>query len=214
MHLLGYSVQPLLLLLCLLYPFVLVSATRHPLILTVLGWIAIFNVLVPVPGILVVAGQRRLGRGWVRALPRIVMLTVLGAGMMVNTARAAWQAVRATPATFERTPKFGDGREVTDWRRLRYQVAIDRIVLVEIALAAFECATAVAAVRVGSWSIALYAGVFATGLLFVAALTIGQTVGAAMAVRRAGMPARLPRRVELVDAAPPIVAPGRDPRGA
>ena len=141
------------------------------------------------------------------------MLTVLGAGMMVNTARAAWQAFRAAPATFERTPKFGGRRDVTDWRRLRYQVAIDRIVVVELALAALECATAWRPCCAGSWSIALYASVFAAGLLFVVALTSPRR-----SVPRWPSDAR-PRRQAVrggssVDAGTPIVAPGRDPRGA
>jgi len=48
------------------------------------------------------------------------------------------------------------------------------------------------AVRQGSWAIAIYAGLFAAGLLFVDSLTISQTVRSALATRRAGEPVLQP----------------------
>jgi hypothetical protein len=104
--------------------------------------------------------------------------------MMLNTTRAAWEALGGRPGVFERTPKFGGHSEHGDWRRLRYQVAIDPIVGLEVALALFDGLTFWMALRAGSWAIAVYSAVFAVGLLFVASLTIGEGVRSALAGRR------------------------------
>ena len=183
MHLTGYSVHLLMLGLALLYPLVLFAALRSPLVVSLAGGLGLIALMLPVPGILAAAWQERVGRSWVRAIPRIAMLSVLGAGMMVNTTRAAWHAVKTAPAIFERTPKFGprDGGE--DWRRMRYQVAIDRIVVVELALAALNAVSAWAAVRQGLWPIAVYGAIFAAGLTYVSTLTIAQSMRSALASR-------------------------------
>ena len=183
LHLTGYSIHLLMLALALLYPLVLIGALRSPVIVSLAAGLGLVGLMLPVPGILAAVGQDRVGRSWIRALPRIAMLSVLGAGMMVNTTRAAWQAVTTAPATFERTPKFGrrDGGE--DWRRMRYQVAIDRIVVVELALAGLNAVSAWAALRQGLWPIAIYGAIFAAGLTYVSTLTIAQSMRSTLASR-------------------------------
>ena len=76
------------------------------------------------------------------AFPTILLLMVFGCGMMVNTGRAAWQTFVGEPAPFERTPKFGVRDRREDWHRLRYQLGMDRIVYVELALAALNAVLA------------------------------------------------------------------------
>ena len=99
---------------------------------------ALFNLTSLAPTVMFTVGQRQLGRRWLAEIPTILALSGLGAGMMVNTARAAWQALGGRPGVFERTPKFGVRHRREDWRRLRYQLGIDRIVVVEAALAAAQ----------------------------------------------------------------------------
>ncbi len=200
-HLLGYSIHLMLLALSLLYPVLLLVSTRHPEVLTLFGAITLFNLTALAPAALFTAAQHELGRSWWRALPGILLLTILGAGTMVNTARAAWQAVRGAPGVFERTPKFGLQREKVEWLRLRYQPRFDRLVLVEAALAALDLVTAAAAVSVGSWAIAFYAVLFAAGLTFSVTLTLGQAAKRhriAREPKRAGVP--VPRPSPTLDA--------------
>jgi len=183
LHLTGYSIHLLMLALALLYPLVLVGALRSPVIVSLAAGLGLVGLMLPVPGILAAVGQDRVGRSWIRALPRIAMLSVLGAGMMVNTTRAAWQAVTTAPATFERTPKFGRREGGEDWRRMRYQVAIDRIVVVELALAGLNAVSAWVALRQGMWPIAIYGAIFAAGLTYVSTLTIAQSMRSTLASR-------------------------------
>ena len=185
LHLTGYAIHLLLLALSLLYPLLLGVAARYPEVFSLFGLMAIFNLTTLAPTVLFTVAQRQLGRRWVRELPTILALSGLGAGMMVNTARAAWQAFAGRPGVFERTPKFGVRHRRDDWRHLRYQLGIDRIVVAEIALAALNAVSFVTAVGQGSWAIAIYAAIFCVGLSSAVALTVGQTLRTAIAARRA-----------------------------
>ena len=178
-HLMGYSIHLMLLCLSLLYPILLLSSVGQPQAVTVFGIITLFNLTALAPPALFTVAQHRLGRRWWAAIPGVLLLTILGAGMMANTGRAAWQAIQGRPAVFERTPKFGVGREKVEWRKLRYQPRFDGLVLVEAALAALDFATAAAAVSRGTWAIAFYATLFGVGLTFSVALTCSQAARAA-----------------------------------
>ncbi|MBF6606359.1 MAG: glycosyltransferase [Chloroflexi bacterium] len=185
LHLTGYSIHLLLLALSLLYPLLLIVSVRHPVVFSLFGIMSVFNLTTLAPTLLFTIGQRQLGRRWIAEIPTILLLSALGAGMMVNTARAAWQALGGRPAAFERTPKFGVRRRHEDWRRLRYQLGVDRIVVLEVALVALNLATCRAALEHGSWAIALYTAIFAGGLGAAVALTIGQTLRSTWAARSA-----------------------------
>ena len=199
-HLAGYGIHLLMLAVSLLYPLLIALAPHHPEVVALFGMTILFNVAVVAPTALFAAAQRRRGRAWWRELPRILLLSVLGAGMMLNTARAAWRAARARPTAFERTPKFGRegtaAAEGDDWTRLRYQLGPDRIVVAELALATLNAVTASVALSRGIWAIGIYAAVFAFGLAFVALLSVrqwAQTLGTA----GDALPATLPSPGEV-----------------
>ena len=185
LHLTGYAIHLLLLALSLLYPLLLVVSGSRPDVFALFGIMGVFNLTTLAPTLLFAVGQRQVGRRWLRELPAIVLLSVFGSGMMVNTARAAWGALAGQPAAFERTPKFGLSDRRDDWLGLRYQLGIDRIVIAELALAALNAVTVIGALERGSWAIAVYAGIFALGLSSAVALTLGQTLRSGLATRRA-----------------------------
>jgi hypothetical protein len=120
------------------------------------------------------AGQQQLERRWWRLVPLVFMLSLLGAGMMLTTARAAFRALIGRRGAFERTPKFGAGEGRRDWMRLRYQSPIDLIVVPELALAALNFNTSHTAIGAEAWPIAVYTAIFGLGLTFTAGLTIYQ----------------------------------------
>jgi len=187
LHLSGYVIHLLLLALSLLYPLIIVVSGPHPQLFALLGVLGVFNLTTLAPTLLFALGQRQVGRRWIRQVPMILLLSVFGCGMMINTARAAWQTFRGDPAAFERTAKFGVRDRHDDWRGLRYQLGVDRIVLVELALAALNVITSSVAVRHGYWAIAVYSGIFAAGLLSAVVATVRQ--GARVrAVGRASAP--------------------------
>jgi hypothetical protein len=137
---------------------------------------AAFNIAGLAPMSLFLTAQRKLGRSWLRSMPPVLLLSLLGAGMMLTTARAAWQAFSSPPGAFERTPKFGLGGGRRDWMRLRYQPRIDAIVVAELALAAFTLGTSYFAAAQQAWAVSVYTAVFGLGLLLTAGSTLAQGI--------------------------------------
>jgi cellulose synthase/poly-beta-1,6-N-acetylglucosamine synthase-like glycosyltransferase len=178
LHLGGYGVHLLLFAISLLYPFVLLLVRQYPNLINLMGFSYLFNLTAFAPTVFFVAAQRELKRNWIKQVPGILFMTVIGCGMMVNTLQAALQVLFKRPARFERTPKFGNNQHPGDWmRREKYQLNIDPVVIAEIGLAGWNAGTIGLAISLHIWGIAFYALVFVLGLLFVAGLSIVQTIG-------------------------------------
>lgn len=181
-HLTSYGTQLLLMVLVLIYPPLTLAAINIPESSTLYGFGYVFGALAIAPTLFFVTGRARAGSGWVRDLPRVMLLSVFGSGLMLNTARAALQIATHPKPEFERTAKFGleDSLDQASWTRKRYQLEIDRIVFAEIALAAYGYFATYYAFVNGKWGIALYASIFSTGLAMVAMASISH----AASVRR------------------------------
>ena len=181
LHLTGYGVHLLLFALTLLYPLVLLLSFRYPALISLFGIAFVFNATAFAPTIFFVIAQQQLGRRWWRLLPVILFITALGAGMMLNTVRAALKIRRgAAGDTFERTPKFGIAHKKQEWKNHVYQLRLDPLVYYELIMAMWNAGTVWLAVQQANWVIAVYATLFTLGLLFTSGVTIAQAV----AVRR------------------------------
>ncbi|MEM8923980.1 MAG: glycosyltransferase [Actinomycetota bacterium] len=179
MHLLAYGVHLLLFALALIYPLVVLAGARFPGVSTLFGAGYLFAWSSLTPGVFFLTGQRRLGRRWWRQIGPVIAVTVLGSGLMVNTARAVLQLRTRPNPEFERTAKFGLAGAASVDDRLahrRYQLDLDRIIYLELALAAWCVVAARLAVAEGNWGILIYASIFATGLTMVVGLTVGQAI--------------------------------------
>jgi cellulose synthase/poly-beta-1,6-N-acetylglucosamine synthase-like glycosyltransferase len=183
LHLTGYYVHILLFFLAFLYPAVLYLTQRYTDLINLFGLAFLFNLTAFAPTVFFLAAQRHLGGRWWKRLPQVVFMTVLGAGMMLNTVRAATQILVNQRNEFERTPKFGFLKHPGEWRQRRYQTRFDRLVLFELAFAVFNLATVLYALRLGNWVIAIYAGLFSAGLAFTSCLTLGQLISVRLAKR-------------------------------
>ena len=178
-HLLGYSVHLLLFALTLVYPLVVALSLEYARFSTLFGFAYLFAMTSLAPGIFFATGQRQLGRAWWRDLPRILVVTILGSGLMLNTVRAAAGIVGRRTAEFERTAKFGIRETTTsptNWMKQRYQLRFDPIVFFELALGFYSLATAWLAFNAGTWGIMLYATLFGVGLLTVAVVTAAESI--------------------------------------
>lgn len=183
LHLCGYGIHLLMLSLTVLYPVILAMSQGRQAMLAILGAMSVFNLTTFAPTLLFTVAQRRLGRPWLRQLPLVLLLSVFGAGLMVNTARAAVLAWRGGRNVFERTPKFDVREKRAHWQRLRYQIALDRIVVAEAAVMLVNLATLVVAVRAGVWAIAAYAAIFSLGLGTSVSVTLFQAARGRRAAR-------------------------------
>ncbi|MCP4356404.1 MAG: glycosyltransferase [Chloroflexi bacterium] len=176
LHLTGYSVHLLLFALTLIYPLVVIFTAQQVHFSTLYGFAYLFALTSVAPTLFFVIGQQQLGRPWWKLLPKILGISVVGSGLMVNTVRAAWQIWRKRENVFERTAKFGIEEQKQDWTRQRYQLRFDPIVIVELLLGSFSLCAAWLAVRLASWGIVAYALLFGAGLILVASVTITQTM--------------------------------------
>ncbi len=176
LHLGGYMVHLLLFVLTLIYPFVALFTAKYAHLSTLYGFAYLFALTSVAPTLFFVVGQQQVGRWRWRQLPRILAISVVGSGLMLNTVRAAWQIWRQPNAVFERTAKFGIEQKSQDWRRQNYQLRFDGIVYWELLLGVYSLGSAWLAATLQSWGIVIYALLFGVGLIFAALATIGQTV--------------------------------------
>jgi len=207
LHLTGYAVHLLMFALALLYPIALVLSQRFPGLISLFGLATIFNATAFAPTLFFTLGQQQLGRDWKRALPSIFFITVLGAGMMVNTLRAALGIFSHSRGAFERTPKFGIENRNEDWTRRRYQLKLDPIIYAEIAFALFNLCTALLAIYLGNYLIAIYALLFCGGLGFTAGTTISQGLEVYLNRHRASSPAANVSAPSLVPTIARVIIP-------
>ncbi|MFQ5400848.1 MAG: glycosyltransferase [Anaerolineae bacterium] len=196
-HLGGYGVHLLLFILSLMYPAVLLLSQRYPQLITLFGIAYVFNFTALAPTCFFIVGQQHLGRNWLRVLPKILFITAVGSGLMMNTVRAALQIMTRKPNRFERTAKFGIVRAKQSWTGKRYQLKLDGIVFWELGVAALNLGTVLYAIRLGNWAVAFYAAVFAVGLLYVSGLTIAQTIAVYRQHRAANRLRPLPLQLSL-----------------
>ncbi len=176
LHLTGYAVHLLLFALTLLYPAVLLLSQQYPQLITLFGIAYAFNLTALAPTTFFIMGQQNLGKQWRRLLPKILWITAVGSGLMINTTRAALQIITRKQNAFERTAKFGIEHKNQPWMRKQYQLRLDSIVFWELGVAGINLGTILYAIRLGNWAVAVYAGIFLSGLLYVAGLTIWQAV--------------------------------------
>jgi cellulose synthase/poly-beta-1,6-N-acetylglucosamine synthase-like glycosyltransferase len=176
LHLTGYSVHLLLFILTLIYPLVALFTAQYANLSTLYGLAYLFALTSFAPTIFFLVGQQQLGRPWWRQLPKILAVSLVGSGLLLNTTRAAWQIWRKPEGVFERTAKFGIAQKGQDWQGQKYQLRFDPIVYPELVLGTYSLWTGWLAATLHSWGIVIYALLFGTGLIFAATATIWQTL--------------------------------------
>ena len=176
LHLSGYSVHLLLFGLALIYPLVAIFSSQYSHFSTLYGFAYLFALTSVAPTLFFITGQQQLGRQWWRLLPKILAISVVGSGMMINSVRAAWQIVRRHENVFERTAKFGIEQHKQRWTQKRYQLRFDGIIYPELLLGFYSLCVVYLAAQLQSWGISLYALLFGSGLLFVAGVTVVQAL--------------------------------------
>ncbi len=176
LHLTGYLIHLLLFACVFLYPLVVAISERYPGLIDLFGIAVVFNLTALAPIALTAVAQNSLRKRWVAFLPAFVALAALGAGLMLNTLRAALQVWAGHKGAFERTPKYGITARAQKWESNRYYVKVDVLVAFEILVAFLNVGTVWLAWQNSNWLIVLYAGIFAAGLFFNSGLTIVQAL--------------------------------------
>lgn len=127
MHMGQYAIQPFLLALFILTPYIITTDHHLPNI-------KILSVMGIVPPIMIALGQFRLYQDWHRRLLYFPIQVVVGAGMVFNNSLAVFKGLSSQVRIFERTPKFKLSHDKTHWKNNNYRLMIDRSILVELLL--------------------------------------------------------------------------------
>ncbi|MBL8090300.1 MAG: glycosyltransferase [Anaerolineales bacterium] len=178
LHLTGYLLHLLAILLMFFYPLLLSFALQYPSLLEPIGIGLLLNALVLLPAFYFTVAQQLLKKGWLFSLPLIFLMSMFASGMVLNTARALFQIAQKKLVPFERTPKFGITHRAQNWLGNRYQIKIDYLILFEFLLAFFNLWTAWFAFQLGYYLMMMYAFFFAFGLFFFAGFTLFQSISA------------------------------------
>jgi len=170
-HLLAYSVGPLMLLQLACYPVLVLAlepaGIRLPPVLAASASVALLVGVAPWFGF--IAAQTRRGRRWWSGLPALLCQAV-GAGMSLNALVALFRALRPG-GEFERTPKHHIVTRGEEWRDQAYVRVGDPRALIEGAAGLASLALVPIAAGRGQPLIGVYASMFGLGFLVVAGLS-------------------------------------------
>jgi cellulose synthase/poly-beta-1,6-N-acetylglucosamine synthase-like glycosyltransferase len=214
-HLLAYSVGPLMLLQLLCYPWLIFAMGRlyYPWQLaTALIWI---NAVGVAPWIGFMVAQTRRGRPWWSGIPSL-FCQVVGAGMSFTVLLALLRATR-DGGEFIRTPKYQIVSRGQEWRDQAYVRVGDPRIFGEVLLGLGALAIVPPALAMGKGLVAFYACVFSVGFLTVAVLSLVELLEV-MALRSLGrralarLRAAAPAAGLLVAAAAVLIAAAQVPQ--
>lgn len=174
LHLTGYGIHALMFLLALMYPAIVYLSIGRPYLVGIFGLAMLFNLTALAPTLYFTLAQVEMGRNWFRSIPKILFLSILGSGMMINNVQAIVHSFRKGAGDFERTPKYGIIGKKKRPGVSQYRSGVGALVLVELGMLAYNLITTRMAVVNANYIVALYSGIFALGLLYVLSITVIQ----------------------------------------
>ena len=186
-HLLAYSVGPLMLLQLLCYPWLLLSGAGTGMPWAIATAAILINLVGASPWIGFMVAQTRRGRPWWSGAPSL-LCQVIGAGMSFTVICAFVRAMRRG-GEFVRTPKYRIVSRGQEWRDQAYVRMGDARVVGEAVFGVGALAIVPGALASGRGLIAIYSSVFALGFLGLAGMSVGELLGV-FALRNIGRRAR------------------------
>ncbi len=187
-HLTGYMVHPLSLVILLLTLPMVVTHSR------LFAFVPYFLLATAGPPLLYLVAQAERGPGWWRQLRFAPLLLLLGTGLALNNTVAMARAVLGHKGEFQRTPKFDIRAGGDQWQASSYALRCTPLVWYELLLAMFALALALLTSRGGARPISYWLIVYALSYAYVAGLSLVQTWQSCQQV-----PSRTPRKVRPRD---------------
>ncbi|MDE3088928.1 MAG: glycosyltransferase family 2 protein [Chloroflexota bacterium] len=182
LHLSGYVMNPLILLLVLTLVPLIALKVEFPGIVTYLG-LAMLG-----PIIVYALAQRALYPDWLARYRYFAVLLLLGTGIALNNSIAVFEAITRRGNKFRRTPKFSVEENGDAWNTKRYTLPFSWESIGELALSAYAFAGVAIAWQQHLWWSMPFLILYAAGFGFTGGLSLWHS-----------LPARR-RAVELVAA--------------
>lgn len=180
MHLSGYFIQAMMLLILLMLVPLTLYRVHFPLLLSYFS-LASFG-----PPLLYALSQRALGQDWRKGLVYFPFLLLLGVGLSFNNAIAVGEALVGRRSGFRRTPKFNVNRSDERWVQRHYALGFGWESLGEIALTIYAMTGMFGAWETGQYWVVPFLAIYALGFGYVAALSLWHSRLRALAQRQAG----------------------------
>ncbi|HXM54025.1 MAG TPA: glycosyltransferase, partial [Candidatus Dormibacteraeota bacterium] len=174
MHLLGYVAPLAMVAQILCYPILLAEVASHGTVL-VRAVPSVASALSLAPLIGMAVAQWRRGRDWWWHWYGLVGWSVLGAGTSMTVVGSIWRALRGG-GEFARTPKYRIERLGEEWRSKSYFKPASVGALVELGFGVAGVVLVWDALQLGQPMMALYAGLFSTGYLYLSGASLVQSL--------------------------------------
>ncbi|HEX7593109.1 MAG TPA: cellulose synthase family protein [Anaerolineae bacterium] len=171
-HLSGYVMNPLILLMVLTLVPLIAMHVEFPEVIT------FFGLAMVGPMMIYALGQRALYPDWVARYGYFAVLLLLGTGIALNNSIAVFEAITRQGNTFRRTPKFrveGDGDA---WNTKRYTLPFSWESIGELALSAYAFAGVVIAWQQHLWWSMPFLLLYAAGFGFTGVLSLWHSLPA------------------------------------
>lgn len=173
LHLTGYMVHPLILLLVLVSPLMAAFAPDSD-VLRLAPWLM---VAASGPPAMYLAAHTPGGPKLAQRLRLLPWMIVMGMGLSLNNGRAALEGLLGrTSGTFLRTPKFAVSATSDRWEFSAYALPRDRWVLAEAALGLLALSGIAIAMTRGHWSFLPWLSIYVLGFGSVAGLSVRQSM--------------------------------------
>ncbi|CAN1209747.1 cellulose synthase family protein [Tumidithrix helvetica PCC 7403] len=179
LHLTGYSVHPLMLLLILIsVPLMLITPHELQNLRSLIDvfWATFMLPATFGPPYLYFVAQRQLYPAtWRRRFGRILLLAILGTGISWSNTRAVFAGLFNTGANFRRTPKFDIKYRSDRWDNKAYKVPLDTSVAIELSLCAYSFLAVVISASHGFYITLPFMVLYTLSYGYVGGLTLWQT---------------------------------------
>jgi cellulose synthase/poly-beta-1,6-N-acetylglucosamine synthase-like glycosyltransferase len=172
LHMTGYMVHPLMLLLSLLALPILSVSTHvkgNPWVYAVLSIPLILSILAP--STMYSVGQIKATPHWRRRILLMPLLMVVGVGLALSNSRAILEAALGRESEFVRTPKRG-GREIK-----AYRMKMPWAGVMEVILGAYCAYTLMRYIQADKFAVSPFIAIYAAGFLFIGFSTLAQALG-------------------------------------
>jgi cellulose synthase/poly-beta-1,6-N-acetylglucosamine synthase-like glycosyltransferase len=165
LHLTGYLIHPLMLILWLTVVPMVLTQTDGP------SYLAYLSLATLGPLFLFAVAQRAVYPDWMRRMRSFPILMLIGVGIALSNTKAVVEALVSRDMSFRRTPKFRIQERSDSWTGKSYALgSLDPIVLGEIALALLSALAVVRAWQTHQRFIIPYLCLYALGFALVAGL--------------------------------------------
>ncbi len=165
-HLSGYVMQAMMILMLLTLVPLTLSQTRFPLFLSYFS-LASFG-----PPLLYTLSQRDLYKDWRSRLRYFPLLLLLGIGLAFNNGLAVAEALLGRPSTFRRTPKYNVRDPEERWVERHYALGFGWESVGELALMLYALSGMVGAWETAQYWVIPFLALYALAFGYVAALSL------------------------------------------